>query len=302
LHKKGRTDKTQGLEGFESTSVEDIHHSAHSFDQSHISHDGNPRQKQYSNSINTIETSSPNANNRVQFEPKVAESVSSNSTISAAFATPQETAHPSNQTKSDTSLTNLISKPTPHHILHKQNNMATVSVDSSPATNRMSSSFMSTDGYANGVNGSSRYGALSRSGLSSPKPRMSSSMSFTRGAKTTTSHSGGYKISLISETATSLKKKSSNELGAGVSHGISSTTFVQFVEWIRSERLASLPHKGSTWDKVLIRALYFAEQLNGFDENIRSFALDSNVGAELGYGHAKLLLEVSATICHEICL
>jgi hypothetical protein len=44
---------------------------------------------------------------------------------------------------------------------------------------------------------------------------------------------------------------------------------------------------------VLIRALYFAEQLHNFEQAIQSFALDSSAAAAIGYGHAQLLLEVS---------
>jgi hypothetical protein len=83
-----------------------------------------------------------------------------------------------------------------------------------------------------------------------------------------------------------------SELGAGVYQAINDASFITYLEWIRSERLTTLPHKGSRWDRVLIRALYFAEQLHNFHIAIQSFALDSSVAAGLGYGHAQLLLEV----------
>ncbi|KAF2261879.1 hypothetical protein CC78DRAFT_469263 [Lojkania enalia] len=102
----------------------------------------------------------------------------------------------------------------------------------------------------------------------------------------------GYKIGFVQDTAHSLKKKSMAELGAGVYQSVSDVSFINFVEWIRSERLTTLPHKGSRWDKVLIRALYFAEQLHKFDAAIKGFALDSSAAASLGYGHAQLLLEL----------
>jgi hypothetical protein len=43
---------------------------------------------------------------------------------------------------------------------------------------------------------------------------------------------------------------------------------------------------------VLIRGLYFAEQLHNFEQAIQDFALDSSAAAAIGYGHAQLLLEV----------
>jgi hypothetical protein len=103
---------------------------------------------------------------------------------------------------------------------------------------------------------------------------------------------GGYKIGLVQESAEFLRRKSMSELGAGVSQGIVDVSYINFLEWIRSERLTTLPHKGSRWDKVLIRALYFAEQLNIFNNAIQGYAVDSSAAAAIGYGHARLLLEV----------
>ncbi|OAK96279.1 hypothetical protein IQ06DRAFT_229985 [Phaeosphaeriaceae sp. SRC1lsM3a] len=107
--------------------------------------------------------------------------------------------------------------------------------------------------------------------------------------------SGGnsYKIGLVQESASALKKRSMAELGAGVYQSVSNVSYVNFLEWIRSERLTTLPHKGSRWDRVLIRALYFGEQLHNFEQAIQGFALDSSAAAAIGYGHAQLLLELS---------
>jgi hypothetical protein len=116
--------------------------------------------------------------------------------------------------------------------------------------------------------------------------------SMSRSSRLGQSHEG-YKTGFVQESAFALKKKSTLELGVGVYQSISNVSFINFIEAIRSERLATLPHKGSRWDRVLIRAQYFAEKLHHFDVAIQSFALDSNVAAELGYGHARLLLEVS---------
>lgn len=102
----------------------------------------------------------------------------------------------------------------------------------------------------------------------------------------------GYKIGFVQDSAFTLRKKSMAELGAGVYHSISEVSYVNFLEWIRAERLTTLPHKGSRWDKVLIRALFFAEQLHKFDQAIQAYAVDSSVAAAIGYGHAQLLLSV----------
>lgn len=91
-----------------------------------------------------------------------------------------------------------------------------------------------------------------------------------------------------------LKRKSASELGAGISGTADNIGFINLVEWIRSERLHTLPHKGSRWDTVLIRALYFAERLHGFEMALKGQAVDAEQAAQLGYGHVKVLLEVSA--------
>ncbi|RMY02353.1 hypothetical protein D0868_08011 [Hortaea werneckii] len=103
---------------------------------------------------------------------------------------------------------------------------------------------------------------------------------------------GSQKLPIIEDTGVALKRKSMSELGAGVYQTIEDTSFVNLVSWIRQERLTSLPHKGSTWDTVLIRALYFADHLHGFENAVQGFASGSNAAAQLGYGHAKLLLEL----------
>jgi len=100
----------------------------------------------------------------------------------------------------------------------------------------------------------------------------------------------GYKIGFVQESANALRKKSVAELGSGIYQGVAGVSYVNLLEWIRAERLTTLPHKGSRWDKVLIRALYFAEQLHKFDQVIQAYAVDSSAAAAIGYGHAQLLL------------
>lgn len=124
---------------------------------------------------------------------------------------------------------------------------------------------------------SSRATSGNFSGLKSPKKRV---------------NTGNYQNLFVQESASALAERSKKALG--VAHeGISDVTYVSFLEWIRSERLTTLPHKGSRWDRVLIRALYFAEQLHKFEQAIQPFAHNSSSAATVGYGHAQLLLELS---------
>lgn len=103
---------------------------------------------------------------------------------------------------------------------------------------------------------------------------------------------GAEKTSIVRDTAMALKRKSASALGAGISDTADSVDFIRLVEWIRTERLQTLPHKGSKWDTVLIRALYFAERLHGFEKALTGHAVDVEPASQLGYGHIRLLLEV----------
>lgn len=100
------------------------------------------------------------------------------------------------------------------------------------------------------------------------------------------------KTTTVRDTAMALKRKSAAALGAGISDTADGVGFIQLVEWIRTERLQTLPHKGSKWDTVLIRALYFAERLHGFETALTGHALDVEPASQIGYGHIRLLLEV----------
>jgi hypothetical protein len=173
----------------------------------------------------------------------------------------------------------------------------------SPQPITMSTSRLSTPGNLSGQNGTNGVLSppLSPKALFRSKGRLPSftssrapSGNFSTTMRTFTKRSGNNsnKIGLVQESAAALKKRSMAELGAGVYQSVSNVSYVNFLEWIRSERLTTLPHKGSRWDKVLIRALYFAEQLHNFEKAIQGFALDSSAAAAIGYGHAQLLLEV----------
>lgn len=116
----------------------------------------------------------------------------------------------------------------------------------------------------NGVNGASspplspkgdfraQVGFSSFSSSRAPSGNFSAFKSFSK----SNSGTGSYKIGFVQEAASSLRKKSMAELGAGGYQGISDVSFIRFLEWIRAERLTTLPHKGSRWDKVRSKPLY----------------------------------------------
>ncbi|KAG9386878.1 hypothetical protein A1F94_003628 [Pyrenophora tritici-repentis] len=185
--------------------------------------------------------------------------------------------------------------------------LATIQTPQASRTSNMSLRLPSSHGQANGQNGANGLN-MTFSPPSSPQTLFRSKgrlPSFTSSRATSGNFSSmrsptkrmtgtnNYQNSIVQDSAASLKKRSLAELGVGAYQNISDVSYVSFLEWIRSERLTTLPHKGSRWDKVLIRALYFAEQLHNFEQAIQPFAQDSSYAASVGYGHAQLLLELS---------
>ena len=193
--------------------------------------------------------------------------------------------------------TPAVTQPTVPSLTVQQSTTDSVDTNMQRPTSITASSTPQKPAATNGTNG------LSNSGYFSPPS--SPSIHFggsTRGStRMTSSYSalrssfigGQQKSSIVRDTAYTLKRKSASELGAGISETADNVSFIHLVEWIRSERLQTLPHKGSRWDTVLIRALYFAERLHGFETGLKAHASETEHAAHLGYGHIRLLLEVS---------
>ncbi len=70
------------------------------------------------------------------------------------------------------------------------------------------------------------------------------------------------------------------------------TSITGLLDWIRDERLIRLPHKGGSWDQVLIAAQHFAEQVHRFNIAISTFESEVNAATNLVFGQCLLLLEV----------
>ena len=71
------------------------------------------------------------------------------------------------------------------------------------------------------------------------------------------------------------------------------TSINSFLDFIERERLTHMPHRGSKWDKVLKWAEFFAVQISGYAEVVKSFVPDSKEAAKLIWAASRSLLEVS---------
>lgn len=101
---------------------------------------------------------------------------------------------------------------------------------------------------------------------------------------------------IVREQYLSVRNRCQRELGSSVGHNVLDTSISDLHEWIRNERLTTLPHKGGSWDRVLISAHHFADQVCSLGEAIESFAPESGVASNLVSGQCLLLLEKVSTL------
>lgn len=86
-----------------------------------------------------------------------------------------------------------------------------------------------------------------------------------------------------------MKTKVQKQLGARATSGrILETSHADLVVWINSERMTGVPHKGGTWDRVLIAAQHFVNQINTLQERV-AFA---NGTSGVVYGPCLLMLQL----------
>lgn len=65
-----------------------------------------------------------------------------------------------------------------------------------------------------------------------------------------------------------------------------------FLDFVASDRLRRVPHRGSRWDKILRWAEYFAIQISILHETVGSFAPNSTETARLIWQSCQTLLQV----------
>lgn len=78
----------------------------------------------------------------------------------------------------------------------------------------------------------------------------------------------------------------------GIGHYAFDTSHEGLLKWIRDERMTRLPPKGGSWDRVLIAAHYFADQVERFNYEISDFTASSGSATNLVFGQCLVLLEL----------
>jgi hypothetical protein len=103
-------------------------------------------------------------------------------------------------------------------------------------------------------------------------------------------------VLILRETVTTTRNRFIRGLEHVNDHYIDYMTIDSFLEYIESERLAHMPHRGSRWDKVLKWAEFYAVQIAGYQKAVSSFVQESKGAAQLIWVACRLLLEVSFSI------
>lgn len=96
---------------------------------------------------------------------------------------------------------------------------------------------------------------------------------------------------IVEEQYLHIRHKCQRELGVGVGLHVLDTSYPDLLEWIRDERLTRLPHKGGSWDRVLISAQHFADQVSRLGHAIEMFAPSSEAASNLVFGQCLMLLQ-----------
>ncbi|KAI0871775.1 hypothetical protein GGS24DRAFT_509450 [Hypoxylon argillaceum] len=99
-------------------------------------------------------------------------------------------------------------------------------------------------------------------------------------------------IGFVKDQYDFVRQRCQRELGANVGLFAFDTSYSGLSDWIKHERMTNLPHKGGSWDRVLISAHYFAAQVSRLSEAIESFTPGCEAASNLVYGQCLLLLDL----------
>lgn len=107
------------------------------------------------------------------------------------------------------------------------------------------------------------------------------------------SHDSKTEIHVLRESTSVTVIQCKKELGSQADDVLSGTpTFDSLLDFIATERLRSMPHKGSKWDEVLKWAESFARSVDVYSHSISSFIVYSWESARLVWGSCRFLLQV----------
>ena len=99
-------------------------------------------------------------------------------------------------------------------------------------------------------------------------------------------------VSVVSRTWKESRVRVTRELEDVDDAFLQGITVDSFMEYVSSERLTNMPHRGGPWHMALKAAEYFALQLAAHHELIHKFARDSEHSLRFALACCRLLLDV----------
>jgi hypothetical protein len=99
-------------------------------------------------------------------------------------------------------------------------------------------------------------------------------------------------ITVLIETIITTRGRLVADIDHVQEHTIDNATIEGFLDYIERERLTHMPHRGSTWDRVLKWAEFFALQVSAFENVVKSFVPESENAAKLIWIASRALLEL----------
>ena len=100
------------------------------------------------------------------------------------------------------------------------------------------------------------------------------------------------KLTMVSEASITIRRRLIDSVEEVDGDFYEKMTFKTFLDFVTRERLTRMPHRGSTWDRVLKHAEYFGVQVQAYGESVSGFVRGSEQAICTALGNAKLLLEV----------
>lgn len=104
--------------------------------------------------------------------------------------------------------------------------------------------------------------------------------------------SSDQQVTILQDTITATKHSFCTHFDSWTENSLDVSTIEGFLEYIEYERLTHIPHRGSTLDRVLKWAEYFAIQVSGYARAVAPFIAGSDIAAQLILEGSKALLEV----------
>ena len=100
------------------------------------------------------------------------------------------------------------------------------------------------------------------------------------------------KLTVVSETMTIVRRELVQKIEDVETSYFEDINLDSYLKFITRERLTRIPHRGSTWDRVLKNAEFFGVQISAYSDSVDHFVFDAQAALQTALGNCRLLIEV----------